>query len=48
MGRRTKKTTVYTGIFGEKHIVTRWGSEPGWGGTLVAVFIIFMLLRGCS
>jgi hypothetical protein len=46
---RRKHTTVYKGLFGEKHIVTKY--DPDGGGCLMWIvvgIIAFALLRGCS
>jgi hypothetical protein len=51
MGRKTKKTVVYRGFFGEKHIKSKWVDEPS--GCLMAVVALILLwcltayFRGC-
>ena len=51
MGRKTKKTVVYRGFFGEKHIKSKWVDEPS--GCLMAVVALFLFwcltayFRGC-
>jgi hypothetical protein len=51
MGRKTKKTVVYRGFFGEKHIKSKWVDEPS--GCLTAVVALILLwgltsyFRGC-
>lgn len=48
MGRKTKHTVVYTGLFGEKHIETRWKPETGCGPIIAAMILGWLFLRGCS
>ena len=51
MGRRIKKTVVYRGFFGEKHIESRWVDEhSGCLTAIVAVVLFFCLtsyFHGC-
>lgn len=51
MGRRKldKHTVVYKGLFGERHIVTQYGSSGG-GCLAVIIFalLVWFFLRGCG
>lgn len=46
---RRKHTTVYKGLFGEKHIVTKYEPDGNSGCLmwLVVGIIAFSLLQGC-
>jgi len=48
---RRKHTTVYKGLFGEKHIVTKYDDPNGDSGCLMWIvlgIVLFALARGCS
>jgi hypothetical protein len=51
MGRKIKKTVVYRGLFGEKHIESKWVDEhSGCVTAIVALIFVFALtsyFRGC-
>lgn len=47
MARKKKHTVVYTGLFGEKHVETRWEPETGCG-FIIVLLLGWFFLRGCS
>ena len=43
-----KKTTVWTGLFGEKQVETEWVPKSGGCATIIAGLILLVIvLRGC-
>ena len=52
MGRKIKKTVVYRGFFGEKHIESRWVDEHSGCltaiGAIVLLFCLTSYFRGCG
>ena len=50
MGRRRrdkKVTTVWQGLFGEKHVETRWVPDNSGYTAVVVIFLLIWLIRGC-
>jgi len=46
--RYSKRTTIWTGLFGEKHIHTEWVPDGSGCVTVVMVIIVlWVLFKGC-